>query len=157
MWRWCASPPGALLIAVALVARPSAVTLAPYAGGSAVHGSAGDGRYVVNPGHGRPVAEVPGSTWRAVYWAERLWPWSAVVPCWAGEVLPGVLGACSAGAGFVVAGAWLCSALVRTPRVVVLVPCVLFYVSVGAVVWLHTRSSYRQPTAEPRSAPDAGR
>ena len=76
-----------LLIAVALVALPSAMIVESYVGGSAIHGYVEDGRYFVNPGHGQPIAEVSESTWRAVYWVERLWPWSALIPCWIGMFL----------------------------------------------------------------------
>ena len=80
MWRWSAYLSGVVLIAVALVAAPSAMIVESYVGGSAVDGYVEEGRYFVNPGHGRPIAEVSESTWRAVYWVERLWPFSVLVP-----------------------------------------------------------------------------
>jgi hypothetical protein len=129
------------------------------------------------PGHGRPIAEVSESTWRAVYWVERLWPWSALIPGWIGmflmwcgkgpnwkpppplpkEMPPWMIRACFASAGFTIAGTWLCWVVVRTPWVVQLVGCVLFYISAGTVVWLYSRSLRQQPTAEPGAAPDTGR
>jgi hypothetical protein len=69
-----------VLISVALAAVPSVAIVPSYVGGSAVDGYVQDGSYFVNPGHGRAIARVPASSWRAVYWAERLWPWSALVP-----------------------------------------------------------------------------
>jgi hypothetical protein len=89
MLRRCAYWSGVLLIAVALVAVPSVAIAPSYAGGSAVDGSVEGGRYFVNPSHGRPIVEVSESTWRAVYWVERLWPWSALVPGLTGLFLAG--------------------------------------------------------------------
>src|SRR5437762_2884976 len=66
MWRWCAYLSGVALIAVALVALPSGMIVESYVGGSAIHGYVEDGRYFVNPGHGRPIAEVSDSAWRSV-------------------------------------------------------------------------------------------
>ena len=89
MWRRCAYWSGVLLIAVAMVTLPSVPIVSSYAGGSALRGSVEDGRYLVNPEHGRPVVEVSEATWRAVYWVERLWPWSAWVPGLTGLLLTG--------------------------------------------------------------------
>ena len=126
MWRWCAYLFGVVLIAVALVAVPSVAIVPSYVGGSAIDGSVEDGRYFVNPGHGRPIVEVSESTWRVVYWVERLWPFSALLPCWVGifltvhgmgpnwkpppappaELPPWVLWACLVSAGITLAGVW---------------------------------------------------
>src|SRR5437879_3401864 len=127
MWRRCAYWSGVLLIAVALAAVPSVAIVPSYAGGSAVDGYVEDGHYFVNPSHGRPIAEVSESTWRAAYWVERLWPWSALVPGLIGmfltaygqgpswkpppvppkEMLPWVIRACIASGVATVAGTWL--------------------------------------------------
>jgi hypothetical protein len=176
MWRWCAYLSGVLLIAVALVALPSAMIAQSYVGWSATHGSVEDGRYFVNPGHAQPIAEVSESTWRAVYWVERLQPWSALIPCWIGMLLmaygmgpnwkpppppnempPWVLRVCCVSAGLAVAWTWLSWVVFRTPWVVQVVGCVLLYISVGSVTWLWTRSLREQPTAEPGAAPDPAR
>src|SRR4051812_48474155 len=87
MWRRCAWLAGVVLIAVAIAALPSIMIVESYVGGSAVHGYIEEGRYFVDPGHSRPVEEVSESTWRTVYWVEWLWPWSALLPCWAGLFL----------------------------------------------------------------------
>src|SRR3954453_22708527 len=89
MWRRSASLTGVALIAAALGAVPSVAIVPSYVGGSALHGSVKDGRYFVNPGHGGPIAEVSESTWRTVYWVERLWPLSALVPGLVGLFLTG--------------------------------------------------------------------
>src|SRR5262245_9239340 len=127
MGRWCAYLSGVVLIAVALAAVPSVAVVESYVGGSAVHGSIAGGRYFVNPGHGRPIAEVSAATWRTVYWMERLWPFSALVPGLTGlslaaygkgpnwkrpppppkELPPRVLWACLAGSLLTVALTWL--------------------------------------------------
>ena len=170
MWRWCAYLSGGLLIAVALAAVPSAAVVESYVGGSAVHGYVEDGRYFVNPGHGRPIAEVSASTWRTVYWVERLWPLSALVPgltelfligCGTGpnwkpappppkEMPPWVLRACLAGAGFTMGGTWLFWVVVRAPWATMLAGWVLICASAGSVGWLYSRSLREQPTAEER-------
>src|SRR5687767_15939687 len=80
MWRWCLYLFGVVLIAVALAAVPSMMIVESYVGGSATHGYVEEGRYFVNPGHGRPIVEVSESTWRTVYWVERSWPWSILIP-----------------------------------------------------------------------------
>ncbi|MCI0740052.1 MAG: hypothetical protein L0Y72_13485 [Gemmataceae bacterium] len=177
MWRWCAYLFGVLLIVVAIVAVPSLMIVESYVGGSAVHGYVEDGRYFVNPGHGEPIAEVSESAWRTVNWVERLWPFSAVVPCWIGMFLaaygkgpnwkplppppaeppPWVLWTCLAAALITVAGTGLCLAVVRTPWVVMLVGWILICVSVATVVVLYTRSLRQQANAERSAAPDATR
>jgi hypothetical protein len=171
MSRWCAYLSGVVLIAVALGAVPSAMILESYVGGSATHGYVEDGRYFVNPGHGRPIAEVSAISWRAAFWAERLWPFSALVPGLTGlfltaygkgpnwkpppippeELPPWALWACLAGAGITVAGAGLCWVILRTPWVVMLVGWILICVSSGTVGWLYLRSLRRQSADEPYS------
>src|SRR5439155_2993533 len=126
MWRWCAYLSGVVLIVVAVATVPSGMVVESYVGGSAIHGYVEDGRYFVNPGHGRPIAEVSESTWRAVYWVERLWPLSALVPGLVGlfltlygmgpnwkppppppkEMPPWVMRACLGSGGITVASAW---------------------------------------------------
>jgi hypothetical protein len=165
---------GVLLIAVAIAAVPSVMIVESYVGGSAVHGHVEDGRYFVNPGHSRPIVEVSESTWRVVYWVERLSPWSALLPGWLGLFLtargmgpgwkpppvppaeppPWVLWACLASAGITIAGVWLCWVVVRTPWVVMLVGWILICASAGSVAWLYARSLRQQPTADPDAAPD---
>jgi hypothetical protein len=174
MWRWCAYLLGVLLIAVALVALPSAMIVESYVGGSATHGHVEDGRYFVNPGHSQPIVEVSESTWRAVYRLERLWPWSALVPGWIGmflmfcgrgpnwkppplpldELPPWMIRACAVGAGLTVGGGLLCWVVTRTPWVTELVGCILLYINCGTLTWLYTRSLRRQSTAEPGGTPD---
>lgn len=147
-----------LLIAVALMALPSAMIVESYVGGSAVHSTVEYGRCFVNPGHGQPIVEVSESTWRAVYRVKRLWPWSALIPGWIGilvmwcgkspnwkppppapkELPPWMMRACFASAGLTIAGTWLCFVVVRTPWVVQLVGCVLFYITAGTVAWLYS-------------------
>src|SRR5262245_18039193 len=177
MWRWCAFLLGVMLIAVAVVAVPSVAIVPSYVGGSAIHGYVEDGRYFVNPGHGRPITEVSGSTWRAVYWVERLWPLSALVPGLLGMFLtasgrrpdwkpppappaeppPWVLWACLVSAGITLAGAGLCWVVVRASWAVMLVGWILCCLSTGTVGWLYSRSLRQQSAAEPDAAPDPAR
>jgi hypothetical protein len=89
MWRRCAYWSGVALILTALAAVPSVAIVPSYVGGSAIDGHVEDGRYFVNPSHGRPIAEVSESTWRALYWVERLWPFSALIPGLTGLFLVG--------------------------------------------------------------------
>ncbi len=172
MWRLLASWFGVLLIAVAVAAMPSVAIVSSYSGGSAVRGHVEDGRYFVNPEHGRPTVEVSESTWRAVYWVERLWPWSAFVPGLTGLFLTGhgkgpngkpppvppaepppwVLWACLAAAVGTVAGTLLCWVITRTPWVVMLVGYALICASGGTCGWLYYRSLRQQPTADPGAA-----
>jgi hypothetical protein len=176
MGRRCAYWSGVLLIAVALAAVPSLPVVESYVGGSAVHGSVEEGRYFVNPGHGRPIVEVSESTWRTVYRVERLSPWSALVPGLMGMLLttygrgpngkpsvppaelpPWVLWTCLAAAGITVGGALLCWFATRTPWVVMLVGWVLCCVSGGTVAGLYSRSLRQQSIPEPDTAPDTTR
>jgi hypothetical protein len=177
MLRRCAYLSGVVLIAVAVAAVPSVAIVSSYAGGSAVRGPVEDGRYFVNPEHGRPVVEVSEATWRAVYWVERLWPWSAWAPGLTGLLLTGygrgpnrqpppvppaeppprVLWACLVTAGLILAGTWLCWVVTRTPWVVMLVGWALFCVGGGTCGWLYSHSLRRQSTAEPGAAPDPAR
>jgi hypothetical protein len=166
---------GLLLVAAALVALPSGMVVESYVGGSAVHGHVEEGHYFVNPGHGQPVAEVSGTAWRAAYWLELLWPLSVVLgliggflmlagkgPNWKPAPAPPkemptwVLRLCLASAGVTVGGTWLCWAVVRTPWVVEVVGCLLFYITAGSVGWLYTRSLRPQPIAEPGGASPSG-
>ena len=183
MWRWCAYLLGLVLIAVALVGVPSGAIVESYVGGSAVHGYVEDGRYCVNPGHGRPVVEVSESTWRTVYWLELLWPLS-IVPGLIGVVLmlsgmgpnwkpppppprempPWVVRACGASGMFTVAGTWLFWEAVRVPWATMLAAWILFWSSAGWVGWLYSRSLRQQSSgvesrpnsAEAGAAPDRG-
>jgi hypothetical protein len=170
----CAFWSGVLLIGVAVAAVPSVAIVESYVGGSAVHGHVEDGRYFVNPGHGQPIAEVSESTWRRVYWVERLWPFSALIPCWLGMALlaygmgpdwkpapvpPGdppvwVLRACGVAALITVGGAAQFWMIVRVPWATQLVGWILFCVSVGSIVWLYTRWLRQQQTAESGSEPE---
>ena len=59
---------------------PSEAIVSSYVGGSAVHGTNKDGRFFVDPKHGHPIVEVSESTWRTVWWVQRLWPFSALIP-----------------------------------------------------------------------------
>ena len=176
MWRRFEHWFGVALIAVALAAAPSVAIVSSYAGESAVRGRVEDGRYFVNPEHGRPIAEVSEATWRAAYWVERLWPWSAWVPGLIGLFLtargkgthgrpppvppaeppPWVFWTCLAAAVFTVAGTWLCWVVTRTPWVVMLVGWVLICAVAGTCGWLYSRSLRRQQPAEPGAAPDRG-
>ena len=177
MWRRCASLFGVVLIAVAVAAVPSVAIVPSYAGGSAVDGYVEDGRYFVNPSHGRPIVEVSESTWWAAYWAERLWPFSALVPGLTGLFLTGygvgpnrkpppvppaepppwVLWACLASAMFTVAATLLFWFAVRVPWATMLVGRVLICVSSGTIGWLYSRSLLQQSTAEPGAAPERDR
>ena len=174
MWRSCVYLSGMVLIVVALVAMPSVPIVESYAGGSAVRGYVEDGRYFVNPEHGRPTAQVSESTWRAVYWVERIWPWSAFVPGLAGLLLtsyakepsgkptpvppaeppPWVLWTCLGFALGTVGGTWLCWVVTRTPWIVMAVGWVLMWASGGTCGWLYSRSLHHQSAAEPDTAPD---
>jgi hypothetical protein len=166
-----------LLIAVALAAVPSMAIVSSYAGGSAVRGSVENGRYFVNPEHGRPVVEVCEATWRAVYWVERLWPWSAWVPGLTGLLLtscsrglnrklppippaeppPRVLWACLMTAGLILIGTWLCWVFTRTPWVVMLAGWLLICAGSGTCAWLYSRALRQQSTANPSSPADPAR
>jgi len=177
MWRRCAYLSGVVLIAVALVAVPSGAIVPSYVGGSAVAGYVKGGRYFVNPEHGRPIVEVSESTWRAVYWVERLWPFSALVPGLTGLFLtecgrgpngkpppvppaqppPWVLWACLVCAGFIIAGTWLCWIVTRTPWVVMLVGWILICAGGGTCSWFYSRALRQQWTAEPSAAADPSR
>jgi hypothetical protein len=160
MWRKCAFWSGVLLIGVALAVVASLPVVESYVGGSAVHGSVEDGHYFVNPGHGMPIAEVSKSTWRTVYWVERLWPFSALIPGWAGlfllgyatganskpplappkELPPWMIRACIVSGVCIVAGTWLFWTAVRLPWATMLVGWILVCVSAGAMAWLYSRS-----------------
>ena len=171
MGRRCAYLFGVVLVGVAIAAVPSAMILESYVGGSAVHGSIEDGHYFVDPRHGRPVVEVSAATWRAVYWVERLWPFSILVPGWVGmflmacarrpdwkplpspprELPPWVLWTCLASALVIVAGTVLFWYAVRIPWATMLAAWVLICVNGALVVWLYTRSLRRQSPAPPSS------
>jgi len=168
MWRWCAYLAGIASIAVALAAVPSVAIVESYVGGSAIHGHIEDGRYFVNPRHGRPVTEVSESTWRTVYRLEKIWPWSALIPCWIGILLlvygkgpdwklpppppaqmpAWVFRALLVSTWITVGGTLVCLVVVRTPWVVMLVSWILFCICTGSVVRLWTRSLRQQQTAE---------
>lgn len=177
MSRWCAYWSGVLLIAVALVAVPSVAIAPSYAGGSAVDGSVEGGRYFVNPSHGRPIVEVSEATWRAVYWVERLWPWSVLVPGLTGLFLvgcgkgpnwkpappppkeppPWVLWSCLVSGWITIAGTWLFWHIVRVPWATMTAGWILICVSGGSVSWLWRRSLRQQSTAESDPAADGDR
>ena len=174
MWRRCAYWSGVLLIAVALAAVPSVAIVSSYAGGSAVRGYVEDGRYFVNPEHGRPIAEVSEATWRAAYWVERLSPWSAWIPGLTGLLLTGyargpngkpipippaepppwVLWACLVAGVGTVAGTLLCWVVVRVPWATMLAGWILICISAGSVAWLYSRSLRRRSTEGPGHSPD---
>jgi uncharacterized membrane protein HdeD (DUF308 family) len=174
MWRWCAYLSGVVLIAVALSAVPSLAIVESYVGGSAVRGHVQAGRYFVNPEHGRPIVEVSESTWRAVYWLERLWPFSVLVPGLTGLFLTGyrrgpngkpppvppaepppwVLWACLGCVGITVGGTLLCWFTTRTPWVTMLVGWILICLCGGTIAWLYSRALRQQSTSEPSAAPD---
>jgi hypothetical protein len=177
MWRRCAYWSGVVLIAVALAAVPSVAIVPSYAGGSAVDGYVEEGQYFVNPSHGRPIAEVSESTWRAAYWVERLWPFSALVPGLIGLFLTGygkgpnwkpppvphaepppwVLWACLVCAGITVGGTLLFWFATRTPWVTMLVGWILICLCGGTVGSLYSRALRQQSTAEPDAVPDPAR
>src|SRR5262245_32877526 len=177
MWRRCAYWSGVLLIAMALAAVPSVAIVPSQAGGSAVRGYVKDGRYFVNPEHGKPIVEVSEATWRAVYWVELLSPWSAWLLGLTGLLLTGygrgpnrelppvpptqpppwVLWACLVSAGFIVAGTLLCWVVTRTPWFVMLVGWILICVGGGTCGWLYSRALRQQSTAEPSAAADPAR
>jgi hypothetical protein len=169
MWRRCDYWFGVLLIVVAFAAVPSAPVVESYFGGSAIRGSVEDGRYFLNPEHSQPVVEVSESTWRTVYWVERIWPFSAWVPGLIGlfltgrgkksnwkppprpsvELPPLWLRACIVGGAITVTATLLCWTIVREPWIVMLVGWVLFSVSTGTVGWLYTRSLRQQSAVQP--------
>lgn len=177
MWRRCANLSGLLLIAMALAAAPSLPIVESYVGGSAVHGSVEDGHYFVNPGHGRPIVEVSKSTWRAVYWVERLWPFSAGIPGSTGLFLmgygrgpnrkpapvvpaeppPWVLWACGASGALIVVATWLFWVAVRVPWATMLVGWILICVSAGTCGWLYARALRQQSATRLGSTPDPAR
>jgi fatty acid desaturase len=168
MWRWCAYLTGLLLIAVAIAAVPSVMIVESYVGGSAVHGHVEDGRYFVNPGHSQPIVEVSESTWRTLYWLERLWPWSTLFPCWIGiflivhgkgpnwkpppmppkEMPPWVLRVCMAAVLVTVGATLLFWRLVPIPWATMLFAYILFCISVGTVSFLYSRALRRQAKPE---------
>jgi hypothetical protein len=169
MWRRCAYLLGVLLIVVAIAAVPSPMIVESYVGGSAIHGSVENGCYFVNPGHSQPIVEVSESTWRAVYWVERLAPFSALVPGLIGLFLvgyakgpnrlpppvpppqlpPRVLWMCLVSGWIIMAAIWLCWVIVRTPWVVMVFGWIVICLSVGTVVLLYSRSLRRPSTTEP--------
>jgi hypothetical protein len=177
MWRSCAYVSGVLLIIVALAAVPSLPVVESYVGGSAVQGSVEDGHYFVNPGHGRPTTEVSESAWRTVYWVGQLWPWSALVPGWAGlflvgygkgpsrtpsppppkEMPPSVIRACIASGVLIVVGTWLFWVVVRVPWATMLVGWVLICGSAGAIGLLYSRFLRQQLTDEAGAEADRSR
>lgn len=176
MWRWCAWLGGVVLIAVAVAAVPSIMIVESYVGGSATHGYIKDGRYFVDPGHSQPITEVSEMTWRAVYWVEWLWPWSALLPGWVGlfltshavgpnwkppppppkEMPPSVLRACLACGVFTVLASLLFWKMVGIPWATMLFGYVLFCVSVGWVSWLYSRALREEAAAKPDAAPERG-
>jgi hypothetical protein len=177
MWRGFAFWAGVLLIGVAAVAVPSGAILASYAGGSALDGYVEDGRYFVDPGHGQPIAEVSEATWRTVYWVERLWPFSALIPCWLGmallacgmgpdckpvQVPPGdppdwMLQACGVGALITVGGALAFWKVVGIPWATLLFGWLLCCVSIGWVTWSYTRWLRQQETTASMAESGLGR
>src|SRR5205085_3650902 len=122
-----------------------------------------------NPSHGRPIVEVSESTWRAAYWAERLWPFSVLVPGLTGLFLTGygvgpnrkpppvppaepppwMLWTCMASAIFIVAATLLFWVVVRVQWATMLVGWILICVSCGTTGWVSARCSHRQSPAEP--------
>jgi len=172
----CAYWAGVMLIGVALAAVPSGAVVQSYVGGSAVHGSVEDGRYFVDPRHGRPIVEVSESTWRTVYWVERLWPLSILVPGFAGMFLLGcakgpnskpappqpkepphwVLWSCLVAGWITIAGTWLFWHIVGVPWATMIVGWILICVSGGTVSWLWYRSLRQQSPAESDPAADGG-
>jgi hypothetical protein len=176
MGRWWAHLFGVVLIGVALAAVPSVAIVPSYVGGSAVDGYVEDGRYFVNPGHGRPITQVSESTWRVAYWVERLWPWSAWIPGLIGLFLttsksgpnrkpppippaeppPWVLWACLVSTGITLGGTGLCWVATRAPWAVMLVGWILVCICCGTVGWLYSRSLRQQSAAAPDAAPDRG-
>jgi len=177
MWLRLAYWTGVLLIGVAIVAVPSLSIVVSYAGGSALDGFIEDGRYFVDPGHNQPIAEVSESMWQTVWWVERLWPFSALVPAWIGMFLtaygmgpdwkpapvppgdmpPWFVWLSGAAGALAVAGGLLCWTLFRTPWVTMLVGYILACLGVATVVWLYTRFLGRQSAAAPDAAPDPTR
>ena len=168
MWRRCAFWFGAALITVAFAALPSVPIVESYVGGSAVHGRIEGGRYFVDPKHGRPIVEVSESTWRIVWWIERLWPLSALVPGLLGmflttygmgpnwkpqpppkEMPPRVLWACLAGAWITVAVGWLSWVLLRIPWATMLIAWIMAFFCTGAVVMYYSHVLREQSTDEP--------
>lgn len=166
---------GVLLIGVALVTLPAGPIAESYVGGSAVHGHIDNGRFFVNPGHGQPIVEVSEATWDTLFWLERLWPFSALLPGLAGIALtaygmgpswkpvampPGdpprwVMWEIMLSVGVTIAGTMLCGAFSRTPWLTMLVAYVLFCIAVGRVTWLWTRVLRRQASSELRDRSDA--
>jgi hypothetical protein len=163
MWRRSAFLTGVLLIGVAIAAVPSGAVVQSYVGGSAVHGFVEDGRYFVEPKHGQPIVEVSESTWRTVYWVERLWPFSAVIPCWVGmfliaygkgpdwkpppappKKLPDwMVWTCGLAGVFVVVATALFWYAVRIPWATMLAGWILMCVTTGTIVWFFSRSLRR--------------
>lgn len=157
---------GVLLIALAIAAVPSVAIVPSFAGGSAIDGHNEGGRYFVNPSHGQPIREVSESLWHTVYWVERLWPISVLVPGLSGLFLVAfgrnpslkpapapptepptwVLWLCLSGSAITVGGAWLCWVAFRAPWAVMLAGWVLACACTGAVGWLWFRS-LRRPTS----------
>ena len=174
MWLRCAYWLGVVLIAVAIAAVPSVAIVPSYVGGSALIGSIKDGRYFVDPGHNGPIVEVSGSTWRTVYWVERLWPLSALVPGWIGMFLtsygmgpnwkppppppaklpPRMLWACLWSGWITLAAGWLCWVLFRAPWAAMLVGWIMFCISTGSITWWYTRSLRQQASGEQGDKPD---
>src|SRR5262245_31600146 len=164
---------GVLLIGVAVVALPSVAVVESYIGGSAVNGFVEDGRYFVNPGHSQPIVEVSETTWRTVYWLERLWPFSAGIPCCVGRFLigcgkggdrkplpappkelpPWMVWLCGGGGVFIVIATLLFWSAVRVPWATMLFGWSIMCVTVGTIVWYHSRSLRQQSTADRAGSP----
>ncbi len=160
---------GVLLIVVAIVAFPSGMVVSSYASGSASHGRVVDGRYFVNPQHGQPVVEVSKTMWWTVYWSEKFWPFSALIPGWVGMFLMSygkgpnqeptppppaefprwMVWMCGAAGVFVVFATLLFWAAVRIPWATMVAAWVLLCVTVGFIVWVHARSVKGITKAEP--------
>jgi hypothetical protein len=177
MGHHCARWSGILLIGVALIALPSAPILESYAGGSAVLGRIENGRFIVDPGHGQPIAEVSESLWWTVYGVERVWPFSALIPGFAGLFLlrcgmepswkpvrmptgdppPWVMREILVSVGVVVAGTLLCWFLSRTPWVTMVVAWILACITVGRVTWLWMRELRGRPNNETDPSADRTR
>ena len=163
MWRRRAHLLGVLLIGVSIVAVPSGTIVESYVGGSAVHGSVEDGHYFVNPGHSQPILEVSKGTWRTVYWVERLWPFSAIVPCWIGmfllaygkgpdwkpppdppkELPEWMVWTCGAGGVFIVVATVLFWYAVRAPWATMLFGWIMICATTATIVWFFSRSLRR--------------
>jgi hypothetical protein len=104
---------------------------------------------------------------------ERLWPFSAIIPCWVGmfliaygkgsdrkptpappkELPEWMVWACGAGGVFTVVATLMFWKVLRFPWATMLFGWILICLTTATIVWFYCRSLRQQSTADPESRP----